>query len=966
MKKTLIIIFAALLIITPLAVKAALTESQIQSVLSLLQAFGVDSATRANTESALRGQSFSGTPSPSATTIPSGFRFNNDMSPGSRITDVTYMKIILAQEGCFNSSDRSNYFDSATTEAVKCFKMKYRNEISSNAGYAIGITELVAGGTREKLNQLLSGGTGCAESNWLYSLYPATCPTTGYQTKNWTKTGSCTGGVSHPYSELVSCDASASAFICTESHWFYSVTPAGCPSSGQQTKTWTKIGTCDGGVSHPATEIVSCSGSLDPANACTDSSWSYSLYPTTCPSSGQQTKTWTKIGNCTGGVDHSASETILCSTGSNNSCTNVDWSYILSPASCPSSGQQTKAWTKIGSCDGGVSHSAYEITSCNSYVPACTSFTYSGWSSCSSSGVQTRTVSGSLPSGCQGGNPLLSQSCLRFTVISPNGGEMWQAGSNQAIIWSATAASQAPYMGIYLCKKSQSSSCSTIASSTPNDGSYIWTIPTTTLNSADYIIHVGQTIGAFDESNAAFSIANGASSLSVVSPNGGEVWPVGSAQNITWNKGSITDNYVNIELWVGNAFFQHIALNAPNNGSYAWTLPSYLLVRNDYKIRITAYMNSIYDSSDSNFTISSATCASFTYSDWGTCSSSGIQTRMVQSNIPSGCQGGNVLPVTSRSCPITVTYPNGGEALEKNTIVGKTYTITWSKNGSTASTVRIELYRKGVAPDYYYHPYSTVAHIIAYNAPNSGSYAWTIPTGSFFNGYYYTPLSYSDDYYIKIADSNGESDFSNNDFSINTVTTGPPLPAPLAVNHPSQGEVVGRGTDTIRWNILPQTTSNVKIELFSGDTLYRTLSALTPNDGLFEWTPTGTAFNGNNYKIRVSDVDNPTIYSYSGVFTVSLAAITVVSPNGGEIWQKWSKVSINWMVFGSVNSVKIELYKGTDWVDTIASSLSASAGTYIWTVPSYLMDASNYKVRISDISMMDEIKDYSDGNISIH
>ena len=44
-------------------------------------------------------------------------------------------------------------------------------------------------------------------------------------------------------------------------------------------------------------------------------------------------------------------------------------------------------------------------------TPTCTSFTYSSWRHCSSSGTQTRTVVSSSPSGCSGGNPLLSQSC---------------------------------------------------------------------------------------------------------------------------------------------------------------------------------------------------------------------------------------------------------------------------------------------------------------------------------------------------------------------------------------------------------------------------------------------------------------------------------------------------------------------------------------------------------------------------
>lgn len=43
--------------------------------------------------------------------------------------------------------------------------------------------------------------------------------------------------------------------------------------------------------------------------------------------------------------------------------------------------------------------------------PFCTSWTYSSWGSCLS-GQQFRTVLSSLPAGCAGGNPVLSQSCI--------------------------------------------------------------------------------------------------------------------------------------------------------------------------------------------------------------------------------------------------------------------------------------------------------------------------------------------------------------------------------------------------------------------------------------------------------------------------------------------------------------------------------------------------------------------------
>ncbi len=92
-------------------------------------------------------------------------------------------------------------------------------------------------------------------------------------------------------------------------------------------------------------------------------------------------------------------------------CTEADWAFTLSPEICPSNGLQTKTWTKIGSCIGGISHPSTEIVSCIPNIPACTSFTYSDWGLCSLSGTQTRTIISSSPAGCTGGNPVTTQTC---------------------------------------------------------------------------------------------------------------------------------------------------------------------------------------------------------------------------------------------------------------------------------------------------------------------------------------------------------------------------------------------------------------------------------------------------------------------------------------------------------------------------------------------------------------------------
>lgn len=60
---------------------------------------------------------------------------------------------------------------------------------------------------------------------------------------------------------------------------------------------------------------------------------------------------------------------------------------------------------------GAIGQTQTTITVTEKVVPTCTSFTYSGWSSCQTNGTQTRNVTTSSPTGCTGGDPVITQTC---------------------------------------------------------------------------------------------------------------------------------------------------------------------------------------------------------------------------------------------------------------------------------------------------------------------------------------------------------------------------------------------------------------------------------------------------------------------------------------------------------------------------------------------------------------------------
>lgn len=98
-------------------------------------------------------------------------------------------------------------------------------------------------------------------------------------------------------------------------------------------------------------------------------------------------------------------------------CTDANWKSALSPLTCPSMGKQTKTWSKIGQCSGGVGHPASEIITCIYQAPKCASYTYSAWGACQPTGVRTRTVAGKTPTDCVG-TPILSESCAYIPLCT--------------------------------------------------------------------------------------------------------------------------------------------------------------------------------------------------------------------------------------------------------------------------------------------------------------------------------------------------------------------------------------------------------------------------------------------------------------------------------------------------------------------------------------------------------------------
>jgi hypothetical protein len=173
--------------------------------------------------------------------------------------------------------------------------------------------------------------------------------------------------------------------------------------------------------------------------------------------------------------------------------------------------------------------------------------------------------------------------------------------------------------------------------------------------------------------------------------------------------------------------------------------------------------------------------------------------------------------------------------------------------------------------------------------------------------------------------------------------------ATLAVVSPNGGEVWPIGTvQTIQWNSSSM-SGNVKIELSrnGGVTFPETLFPNIPNTGSVSWTVTGAS--SSSARVRISSIDSPSLNAVSSAdFSIVQPSVTILSPNGGDLWPTGSTRLIQWSTSHLTGNVKIELSRnsGTSFETLFASTANDGAEQWAVTGPATL----NAVIRVSSLS----------------
>ena len=420
-------------------------------------------------------------------------------------------------------------------------------------------------------------------------------------------------------------------------------------------------------------------------------------------------------------------------------------------------------------------------------------------------------------------------------------------------------------------------------------------------------------------------------------PNGGETWEASQPQPIVWHTQNFTGN-VKIELSTdGGTSWTTIANNVPTPTantatSYMWTVSS--TPSTQCRIRISdASDGDPFDISDANFTITSN---------------------------PS----------------IIVDVPNGGE----NWAAGTPQPIVWHTHIFTGN-VKIELSTNNGSS------WTTIANNVPTPTANAAtSYMWTVSN---------TPSS---NCLVRIsnASSGNPSDVSNNTFTIDPPgTNNTPTGANVAVVLSSDvtvtfDNVTGAGTTTLNkknigspppggFTIIPSGaplyydinttatyTGNITISIKYDDTGMTPAQEQSLKLQVYEMPPGSwkdiTTSKDMNANIISGEVNHLTDFAVMMTTGSGTESITVVSPNGGEVWPAGSEQEILWTSTDFTGQVRIEgSIDGGSTFEEIAASTNNN-GTFLFSVPNE--ESNTCVIKISDASDGDPF-DVSDAFFTI-
>ncbi|KKL20590.1 hypothetical protein LCGC14_2453950, partial [marine sediment metagenome] len=158
-------------------------------------------------------------------------------------------------------------------------------------------------------------------------------------------------------------------------------------------------------------------------------------------------------------------------------------------------------------------------------------------------------------------------------------------------------------------------------------------------------------------------------------------------------------------------------------------------------------------------------------------------------------------------------------------------------------------------------------------------------------------------------------------------------------------------TYSIQWTSIGL-IDNVEIELYKGNTFVEDITWLlgyTGNDGSYDfYVSSAEKYKGTNYRIKITDHDDPTVFDYSDYFSINIGSgtITVISPSSISSWTPGSSHIITWSSTGNIVDVDIDIYKGSTRIYYVSGV--SNLGFYTWTIAEDIEQGTDWRIKISN------------------
>jgi hypothetical protein len=484
---------------------------------------------------------------------------------------------------------------------------------------------------------------------------------------------------------------------------------------------------------------------------------------------------------------------------------------------------------------------------------------------------------------------------VQIVVLKPNGGEEWVAGNTYSIQFNNQGPNRNQIILNFTADGSTWDAIDWLYYVPTGIYTYNWQIPSNITPSNNYLISV-ETVDSWgnplfeDKSDNYFSVVAPASNLSITSPLSGNFWQSNSNQGITWNCTGISS--VNIDYSLdGGSTWATVASNIASvdgNNSYIWLVPTVLTTEIDARIRISQASNSLIQSVSNLFTIATA------------------------------------------NPYLTVISPNGGENLQ----AGTSYQVKFENGGQYINYVNFYLSTDNGLN------WSFVDNI------------WNVSTGvNTYNWNISTSITSSGNCLVKLTDSNNGAITDNSDNVFAILSAAPTL----TVTNPQGISWWISGTaENIYWVSANVSSVNVYYSI-DGGTNWSVIASNMPSiegSNFLNWNVASVSAIAFDAKIKVEDASNASLFAQSSLFTISNEPIeiTVVNPNGGNVWTAGQTYSVKYNNSGPATWADIYLSSdnGSSW-NYLGYDNSATHGLnyFSWTIPNDFAPSVNCLVKVN-------------------